>query len=273
LQARWGELRYIFYDDSEGGWIHLLVHLPRGENRVPAISRLIHAADWNERGAEDLFGLVFEGHPRLGDFVLHNDAWQEGIAPMRKSFDGNAPVIDREPRLTSKPRQIVEEAGAFVMPVGPIYAAATGPVHFQLEAAGEDVIRAQPRLFYAYRGLEKIAEDRRVADVVLIAERVSGTSAFAHSLALCLAVEQACHIEVPARAQMLRVFTAELECLRHHVAAIEGICESTGLVVAAAHAAILEEDLLRISAMLTGHRYLFGLNTFGGLTMNLSDAA
>jgi len=270
-RTRW-ELRYIFYGESKAGWIHVLVHLPAGENRVPTISRLVHAADWNEREAEDLFGVVFEGHPRLGDFVLHNDAWQEGVAPMRKSFDGSGPVIDREPRLTSKTRQIVEEAGAFVMPVGPIYGAATGPVHFQLETTGEDVIRAHPRLFYAYRGLEKIAEGRRVADVLLIAERISGTSAFAHSLALCQAVEQACHIEVPARAQMLRVFAAELERLRHHVAAIEGICESTGLAVAAAQAAILEEDLLRMSAMLTGHRYLFGLNTFGGLTLNLSDA-
>ena len=40
-----------------------------------------------------------------------------------------------------------------------------------------------------------------------------------------------------------------------------------------AQAAILEEDLLRISGALTGHRYLFGLNTFGGLTMDLEDTA
>ena len=42
--------------------------------------------DWHEREAEDLFGLRFEGHPRLGEFVLHED-WPEGINPMRRSFN------------------------------------------------------------------------------------------------------------------------------------------------------------------------------------------
>lgn len=270
--ARW-ELRYVFYGGPEAGWLHVLTHLAPHEDRIPSISPLVHAADWHEREAEDLFGLVFEGHPRLGNFVLHDDAWHEGLAPMRKSFDGRQPVTRRAPGQNWKPRQIVEEAGAFLMPIGPIYATATGPAHFQLETVGEDVIRAQPRLFYAYRGLEKIAEGRRAEDVLLIAERISATSAFAHSLAVCQAVERMCHMEVPPRARALRIFIAELERLRHHVAAIEGICESTGLAVAAAQAAILEEDLLRISGALTGHRYFFGLGTFGGLTMNLDDAA
>jgi Ni,Fe-hydrogenase III large subunit len=159
------------------------------------------------------------------------------------------------------------------MPVGPVYSAATAPVYFQLETVGEDVIRAQPRLFYAYRGLEKIAEGRRAEDVLLIAERISGTSAFAHSLAFCQAVERLSKVEIPERASSLRIFLAELERLRHHVAAIEGICESTGLTVAAAQAGILHEDLLRISGRLTGHRYLFGLNVFGGLAVELGDAA
>lgn len=267
------ELRYVFYGGSDEGWVHVVTYLPEASDRVPSVSRLVHAADWHEREVEDAFGLVFEGHPRLGDFVLHNDVWHEGVAPMRKTFDGSQPVAHREPDLNWKPRRIVEEEGAFAMPVGPVYSAATAPVYFQLETVGEDVIRAQPRLFYAYRGLEKIAEGRRTEDLLLIAERISGTSAFAHSLALCQAVERLCHIEVPQRACSLRIFLAELERLRHHVAAIEGICESTGLAVAAAQAGILQEDLLRISGALTGHRYLFGLNVFGGLAVDLSDAA
>jgi formate hydrogenlyase subunit 5 len=267
------KLRYVFYDGSREGWVHVVAYLPEDNDRVPSISRLVHAADWHEREAEDGFGLVFEGHPRLGDFMLHDDVWHEGVAPMRNAFKSSQPVIHREPDPDWKPRRIVEEAGAFAMPVGPVYSTASAPVYFQLETVGEDVIRAQPRLFYAYRGLEKIAEGRRADDVLLIAERISGTSSFAHSLALCRAVERVCDIEVPERASALRVFLAELERLRHHVAAIEGICESTGLAVAAAQAAILQEDLLRISGALAGHRYLFGLNVFGGLSLDLDDAA
>ncbi len=265
------QLRYVFYG-QDSGWTHVVTYLHAGEERVPSVSRLIYAADWHEREAEDLFGLEFEGHPRLGDFVLHNDVWQEGVAPMRKGFDGSRPVTNREPDLNWKPRRIVEEAGAFGMPVGPVHSAAIAPVYFQLETVGEDVIRAQPRLFYAYRGLEKIAEGRQADDALLIAERISGTSAFAHSLGLCQGVEGLCQVEVPERASWLRVFLAEFERLRHHVAAIAGICESTGLAVSAAQTAILEEELLRISGSLTGHRYLFGMNVFGGLATDLDDA-
>lgn len=267
------ELRYVLYGDAEAGWIHVTTSLPETENQLPSITRLIHSADWHEREAEDMFGLTFEGHPRLGDFVLHDDVWQEGVAPMRRNFDGSQRVADRMPDVNWKPRRIVEETGAFAMPVGPVHSAVTAPVYFQLETVGEDVIRAQPRLFYAYRGIEKIAEGRRAEDVLLLSERISGTSAFAHSLALCQGVECLCHVEVPERAAALRVLLAELERLRHHVAAITGICESTGLAVAAAQAAIMEEDLLRISGALTGHRYLFGLNVFGGLTIDLDDTA
>jgi formate hydrogenlyase subunit 5 len=270
-QQRQWELRYVFYGDRAAGWVHVLTHSPASQEQLPSITSAVHAADWHEREAEDLFGLVFEGHPRLGDFVLHNDTWQEAINPMRKSFDAHKPVARRQPDQNWRPRQIVHEEGAFVMPIGPIHSTATGPVHFLLETVGEDVIRAQPRLFYAYRGLEKIAESRSAHDTILLAERMSATSAFAHSLALCQAVESVCRVEVPARAQALRVFLAELERLRQHVAAIEGICESTAFAVATSQAAILEEDLLRLSGALTRHRYLFGLNVFGGLSIDLED--
>ena len=76
-----------------------------------------------------------------------------------------------------------------------------------------------------------------------------------------------------ARAKTLRVFLAELERLRQHAGAIQEICESTALVVANSQAGILEEELLRISGELTGHRYLFGLLAPGGLQCDLPDDA
>jgi Ni,Fe-hydrogenase III large subunit len=153
------------------------------------------------------------------------------------------------------------------MPVGPVYEGGLGEsVHFLLETVGEDVIRALPRLFYNYRAVEKIAEGRSVSDVLLLAERFAATSAFAHSLAFCQAVETIHSVEAPARAAHLRILIGELERLRHHAGAIAAICESTALAVSTAHAAIIEEELLRASCVFTGHRYLFGLNVPGGLS-------
>jgi Ni,Fe-hydrogenase III large subunit/Ni,Fe-hydrogenase III component G len=265
-------LRYIFYGDLEKGRVHILHQVSKTNATVPSISRFVHAADWHEREAEDLFGLVFADHPRLGDFVLHEE-WPEGVNPMRSDFDGSKPYVHREVNPYWRPVRIVQAPGAFMMPIGPIYSDFAESAHFLLETVGEDVVRTIPRFFYKYRGVEKIAEGKTVDEVLLLAERFSGTSAFAHSLAFCQAVEEISRVEVPPRAKALRIFLAELERLRHHVASIAGICGSTALAVATSQASILEEEILRLCCTLTGHRYLFGLNIPGGVAMDFSNEA
>jgi formate hydrogenlyase subunit 5 len=267
------QLRYVFYGESDAGWVHVLVSSPLVDKTFPSIAKFVHAADWHEREAEDLFGVVFEGHPRLGDFILHDDAWQENVEPMRHNFDAQAAMLHRKPDADWRPTRIVQEPGAFVMPVGPKYSGVTEPVHFLLETVGEDVIRSTPRLFYKWRAVEKLAEGKTVDEVLLVAERFAATTAFAHGLAFCQAIEKTCGANLPARAKGLRVFLAELERLRQHAGAIQEICESTALVVANSQAGILEEDLLRISGELTGHRYLFGLLALGGLLGDLPNDA
>lgn len=262
-------LSYLFLATG-AGWVEVILQVPAAFQSVPSISAEVHAADWFERETEDLFGLRFEGHPRLGDFILHDQIWPEGVAPHRKpqrrSMDIHHAHFRRRPNPEWRPLLVVQDPGSFAMPVGPVYEGGMGEsLHFMLETVGEDVLRAVPRLFYKFRAVEKIAEGKSVPDVLLLAERFAATSSFAHSLAFSLAVEKICAVEVPARAVTLRILLAELERLRHHAGAITGICESTALAVAASHAAIIEEQLLRASCQFAGHRYLFGLNTPGGL--------
>ena len=259
------QLHYAFLLPGSG-WIDVLLSLPIETTTVPSIVAEVNAADWHEREVEDLFGIHFEGHPRLGDFILHDQIWREGIDPMRKNFAANR-QLKQKLDLEWQPLLIVGDPGSFAMPVGPVYDGGLGEsLHFLLETVGEDVIRALPRLFYNYRAVEKIAEGRSVSDVLLLAERFAATSAFAHSLAFCQAVETIHSVEAPARAAHLRILIGELERLRHHAGAIAAICESTALAVSTAHAAIIEEELLRASCVFTGHRYLFGLNVPGGLS-------
>jgi Ni,Fe-hydrogenase III large subunit/Ni,Fe-hydrogenase III component G len=271
-------LRYIFYpveaDAREMGvrWIHILAGQLLAHTNFPSITKVIPAADWHERESADLFGLTFEGHPQLGDFVLHDDAWHEDVAPMRQDFDARAYAGPRTPSAMWHPGRVVQADGAFAMPIGPIYSGVTESAHFLLETVGEDVIRAAPRFYYKHRAVEKIAEGRWPEDVLLLAERFNGIAAFAHGLAFAQALESIDNIEVPPRAQVLRTVLAELERLRHHTGFIHDICESTALVVAASQAAILEEDLLRLCGSLTGHRYLFGLIACGGLTRDFEDS-
>ena len=186
-------LSYIFYKDADTPWVYVDVALDLNATAAPSISGLAYGPsfDWHEREAEDLFGLTFEGHPRLGEFVLHED-WPEGVNPMRRSFDATKPISLRAPDPRWEPPTIVTAPGAFAMPIGPVFSDFAESAHFLLETVGEDVIRTIPRFFYKYRGVEKIAEGQKADRALLLAERFSGISAFAHGLAFCQAVETIC---------------------------------------------------------------------------------
>jgi formate hydrogenlyase subunit 5 len=264
-------LTYIFYKDAASPWVHIELRRDALAASIPSISTIVPAADWHEREAEDLFGLMFEGHPRLGEFILHED-WPEGVNPMRRTFNARQPLQHRQADATWEPPTIVEAPGAFAMPIGPVFSDFAESAHFLLETVGEDVIHTIPRFFYKYRGVEKLAEGERADRALLLAERFTGTAAFAHGLAFCQAVEAICSAEVPTRGRALRTVLAELERLRHHAAAITGICNSTALAVATSQAALIEENLLRLSCEIAAHRYLFGVVKPGGLAIDLSDA-
>ena len=94
--AGWS-LIYVFYKDADSPWVYVEFKLDAHAAAVPSISGLVHgpSVDWHEREAEDLFGLTFEGHPRLGEFILHED-WPEGVNPMRREFRCAAAI--RAPR-------------------------------------------------------------------------------------------------------------------------------------------------------------------------------
>jgi formate hydrogenlyase subunit 5 len=264
-------LTYIFYKDDKSPWVRIEVKLGTSVSVVPSLVSLVHGPsfDWHEREAEDLFGLHFAGHPRLGEFILHED-WPEGINPMRRDFDARKRFEGRTPEPDWEPPTIVTAPGAFAMPIGPVFSDFAESAHFLLESVGEDVIRTIPRFFYKYRGVEKIAEGQPADRALLLAERFSGIAAFAHGLAFCEAVEAICAIRPSPRTQALRTVFAELERLRSHAAAITGICNSTALAVATSQAALIEESVLRLSCEITGHRYLFGSVVPGGVACDLS---
>ncbi|HTZ68304.1 MAG TPA: NADH-quinone oxidoreductase subunit C [Roseiarcus sp.] len=265
-------LTYVFYPESTEPWIFVETRIAAGET-APSLVALSRGPsfDWHEREAEDLFGLRFEGHPRLGEFVLHEE-WPEGVNPMRRSFSAKAWRGERDSNASWRPPRALLEPGSFAMPIGPIFSDFAESSHFLLETIGEDVVRTIPRFFYKYRGVEKIAEGQTIDRVLLLAERFSGASAFAHGLAFCQAVEAICEIEPPPRAKALRVLFAELERLRHHAASITGICNSTALAIATSQASLIEEELLRLTGEIVRHRYFFGVIALGGVACDLDDA-
>lgn len=265
-------VRYFFHNAAGGGQlVEVIARAERAE--LPAISDHVHAADWYEREAEDMFGIHFRGHPFLGDFILHDTEWPEAVEPMRHAFDRAR--REREAGLGPdwRPRRLLREHGALVFPVGPVWADYAESGLWLLETPGEQIRQAHSRLFYKYRGVEKIAEKETPERALLLAERFSGSAAVAHALAFSQALEKAAGCEVPPRARALRVVFAEFERLRYHTMTVAGLAGSTGLVVAKAMAQEIEESLLRLAAEVCGHRYLFGLVAPGGLAWQPEDAS
>ena len=258
------QVHYFFYVRDTATLIEILTSAAAGA-ALPAIADRVHAADWHEREAEDLFGIPFTGHPFLGDFVLHDEVWPEYLSPMRHQFDARARVTMPGLGENWQPRRILEEEGAIEFPVGPIWADYNEAGLWLLATPGEQIHGAQTRLFYKYRAVEKIAEGRTPGDAILLAERFSGSAAFAHAWAFSRALEKISGCTVPPRAEALRVVFAEFERIRYHMATIAELAGATALAVGKSMAQEIAEQLLRLAGEVSGHRYLFGLCAPGGL--------
>ena len=255
------ELHAVFALDQAGTWLHLVAHLPEGSAQYPSLTPLLPAADWYEREVWDEVGLEARGHPAMARLRLPSD-WPDGVRPLSHTFSCSAEMPrkggDVMPKLAAAPAGVVD------YPLGPVRSGVVESVHYGLRTVGEELVDVRLRPFYKHRGMEKMAENLPAIHLPLLAERISGTSAFAHSLALCQALEAAVGVEAPPRALYLRTMLAEIERLYNHLGYQADLCQATGLVVGQAQMDILKERVLRLNAVIAGHRYLFGMNVAGG---------
>jgi Ni,Fe-hydrogenase III large subunit len=183
---------------------------------------------------------------------------------MRRDAGPTPPMrVDAEPF----PFVSVEGPGVYEIPVGPVHAGLIEPGHFRFFVVGETILKMKARLWFVHRGIERLFEGRPVAEGLVLAERISGDTAAGHTLAYCLAVEDALCIEVPRDAQLLRAIVVELERITNHVADLGALCNDVGFSIAQAHALTLRERLLRLAGEITGHRLLRGAIRPGAATL------
>jgi Ni,Fe-hydrogenase III large subunit len=190
--------------------------------------------------------------------------WPDGWHPMLADA-GPAPAFGDESRPF--PFLTVEGPGVYEIPVGPVHAGLIEPGHFRFSVVGETILTMRARLWFVHKGIERLFQGRDPAGGVELAERISGDTAVGHSLAYCLAVEDACGCVAPGEAQVRRAVLLELERLYNHVADIGALCNDVGFGVVHAHALRIREQLLRLNAEVTGHRLLRGGIHPGGATI------
>ena len=254
-------VRYLI---SQGNRVPFLLLELRTDETLPSLAAIVPLLGWYEREMQDLGGLRFTGHPEPYPLVIH-----EGFSLPRPPLGREGP----EGHLSGAyaPPTMPEVRGDQVQDLywGPIRADVVETGEFHFSYIGEAILHYHPRLFFKHRGMEARFADQRVEAAVFLAERVSGVGSVGHALAYCQAVESAWGIEVPARAQLLRVILAELERLYNHFHYFGLLAKTTTLKVGSATGFLLEERVKQLAGQLTGSRFLRSLLTIGGLRHDL----
>ncbi|WP_308389492.1 nickel-dependent hydrogenase large subunit [Acidithiobacillus sp. AMEEHan] len=242
----------------------LLLEL-RGQQQIPSLARSVPLLGWYEREMQELGGLEFIDHPEPYPLFIH-EGYQVAVPPLGPTEDSGRLHGSYAPPIMPELRNDQVQDLYW----GPVRAdfVETGEFHFSY--IGEAILHYHPRLFYKHRGLEKRFSGLRPEQGVFFAERVSGVGSACHALAYCQAVEAAWGIEVPLRAQLLRVILAELERLYNHFHYFGLLAKTTTLKVASAEGLLLEERVKQLNGRLTGSRFLRSLLCVGGLRRDIA---
>lgn len=107
--------------------------------------------------------------------------------------------------------------------MGPVHAGIIEPGHFRFSSAGESIIKLEIRHFYTHKGTEKLGEGKNADPLLCLAERISGDNSLAHATACVQGLETLSGLQVPPRAQLLRVIFLEMERVYNHLGDISGI--------------------------------------------------
>lgn len=150
-----------------------------------------------------------------------------------------------------------------VLNMGPQHPSTHGVLRVILKLDGETVIGTDCVVGYLHRGLEKIAENRTYAQFAPYVDRLDYVAAVSNGLGYCLAVEKLIGVEIPARAQVLRVILTELTRIASHLLWLGTHALDVGAITPLFYTMREREEILKIfenfcGARLTTHAFRIG---------------
>ncbi|ANF59477.1 NADH-quinone oxidoreductase subunit C/D [Halotalea alkalilenta] len=221
---------YFLTDLSRGRDLMLKVALAESDLRLPSLTPVWPSANWYEREVFDMFGIEFQGHPRLVR-ILMPPTWKGH--PLRKDYPARATEFDPY-SMTMEGQDKEQEALRFVpeewgmkrgtddqdymfLNFGPNHPAAHGAFRIVLQLDGEELIDCVPDIGYHHRGAEKMAERQSWHSYIPYTDRIDYTGGVMNNLPYVLAVEKLAGIQVPDRAATIRVMMAEMFRINSHL--------------------------------------------------------
>ncbi len=154
--------------------------------------------------------------------------------------------------------------------LGPQHPSTHGVFRLRVTFDGEEIIDAEPVFGYLHRGTEKLAESRNYVQIVTLTDRMDYLASMSNNLAYVRTVEKLADIEVPERAQYIRVISAELQRIASHLMATGFLLNDLGALATPLVYCFRErERILDLFEMLCGARITLSYMRPGGV---LQDA-
>jgi NADH-quinone oxidoreductase subunit D len=154
-----------------------------------------------------------------------------------------------------------------VINMGPQHPATHGVLRLVLEIDGEIIVRVYPEIGYLHTGIEKTCEAKFYQQVVPLTDRINYLDPLSNNLCYALAVEKLLGLEIPAKAQWLRVLLAELSRLNSHLIWLGTHAMDIGALTVFLYTFREREDILRLFEAVSGQRMMTSYIRIGGLAM------
>ncbi|NLL62174.1 MAG: NADH dehydrogenase subunit [Candidatus Atribacteria bacterium] len=159
----------------------------------------------------------------------------------------------------------------YKIPIGPIHPSLAEPMTFNFEITGERIERVDLVPGDNHRGIEFMGRNRNIIQIIYLAERICGICSASHPYAFCRAVENAAGIEVPPRAEYIRVIIAELERIQSHILWAGIAAEELGFNSVLYLSWKVREEVLDLLELLTGNRINYGMFMIGGVRRDITE--
>lgn len=266
------EVVYHLFGTTNSRRLRVKTPLADGES-VGTATTIWKSADWFEREAFDMFGILFKGHPNLRKILTHH---QFNGHPLRKDYEADhqqhcnsvVPI-----HFNNTPEQSGDQLDSRYMAIniGPSHPAMHGTLRVMAELDGETIVRANCEIGYLHRCFEKMAETHPYNQVIPYTDRLNYCSAPMNNVGYCKTVERLLGVEIPQRAQAMRVILCELSRIIDHTVSVGTGGVDLGALTAFFHLFTFREKVYDLFEKLCGARLTVSMTRVGGMAQDAPE--